>query len=177
MSGLQVVRRARPADAAALAEIYNPYVLHSTASFEEAEVTAADMEARLAKVTAAGLPWLVVEDGELTDPVQGYAYVAPFSERPAYRHALEVTVYLREGVVGRGLGTRLYEALVDEVTRLDEASPHAPVHRLYARIALPRPESVALHERFGFVRVGLLSEAGFKQGTRIDVGYWELALD
>lgn len=205
MSAQVVVRGAGAADAAAVAAIYNHYVLHSTATFEVEEVASEAMAARIASVRAEGLPWLVAEDSALAadgaaDAVVGYAYVSPLGERAAYRHSLEIAIYLRDGERGRGIGAALYAALLEAVRSLTpassvgeassvseassvgdlpsgEASVHAPVHRIYARIALPRPASVALQERFGFRQVGLLSEAGFKLGQWIDVGYWELRLD
>ena len=44
------------------------------------------------------------------------------------------------------------------------------VHRAYAGIALPNDASVALHERFGFRRIGVLDEIGRKFGR-----YWDVA--
>jgi len=51
-----------------------------------------------------------------------------------------------------------------------------PLHAALALIALPNPGSVALHEGFGFTRVGLLPEVGRKFNRWIDVGYWHRRL-
>jgi phosphinothricin acetyltransferase len=45
-----------------------------------------------------------------------------------------------------------------------------------AGIALPNPESVALHEKFGMRKVAHFSEVGYKFEQWIDVGYWQLIL-
>jgi len=180
--------RLRPAtveDAPALAAIYNPYIATTVISFEMEPVPVEQMGARVAKVLDAGLPWIVAEDVDVVadlgehapDAVVGFAYAGPFQERAAYDHSLEVTVYLREGETGRGVGTELYGALLDLVSDLPGTSKHAPAHALYSRIALPNDGSVALHERFGFSRVGTFSEVGRKQGRWIDVGIWELLLE
>jgi phosphinothricin acetyltransferase len=79
---------------------------------------------------------------------------------------VETTAYITPAAGGRGIGTALYEALLD-------ALGPAGVHRCYAAIALPNPASVALHERFGFSEVGRFSEVGFKLGRYWDVAWFE----
>ena len=174
MNASVTVRTATAEDAAAIASIYNAYVLDTVVTFEVDPVSDQDMAARIDKVHAAGLPYLVAEEA---DAVLGFAYAAPFRERAAYVHSLESTVYLPEGVVGRGIGSALYTELLARLRTLEASdSPHAPVHRVYAGIALPNHASAALHEKFGFTRVALFGEVGRKFDRWIDVGFWELDL-
>lgn len=168
-----MIRAADPkTDAHRLAEIYNHYVLHDTATFEMTEVSASAMSARVAKVQALGLPWLVTVDS--LGPT-GFAYAAPFRERAAYRWTLEVTVYVDRAETGRGVGTALYRELFRQLAALPPGA-HTPAHSLVAVIALPHPASVALHESFGFEHAGTVREAGRKFDRWIDVGYWQKAL-
>lgn len=177
------IRSATGADAAAIARIYQHYVDHTVITFETEAPDAEAMSHRIAGVQRAGLPYLVAEDAELarlgsSDAILGCAYASPFQERAAYRHSVEATVYLSREAAGRGVGSALYEELLERLREVAASEcPHAPVHRVYARIALPNAASVALHERFGFRQVGTLTEAGFKLDSWIDVGFWELALD
>ncbi|MDN4477732.1 N-acetyltransferase family protein [Demequina sp. SYSU T00039] len=159
-------------DSARLAEIYNHYVVHDTATFETEPVTADAMWARVEAIQGRGLPWLVAED---SGSVVGYAYAGPYRDRAAYRHTLESTVYLDHQVRRGGWGTALYTELLDRLRRLDE-SPHAPVHSVLGVLALPHPGSVALHERLGFEHVGTVAQAGYKLDRWIDVGFWQLVL-
>ena len=46
----------------------------------------------------------------------------------------------------------------------------------YAVITLPNPASVTLHEKLGFLPVGVFGKAGFKLGRWHDVGWWRLPL-
>lgn len=189
MNAHVTLRDATVADAAALASIYNEYVASTVITFEVDTVSDDEMAARMRKVHEAGLPWLIAEDSELLGDLGadathagaatlGFAYASPFQERFAYRHSLETTVYLRDGATGRGIGSALYGELLERLRLLTEPhSVHAPVHRAYARIALPNAPSVALHERFGYRQVASLSEVGFKLDRWIDVGFWELSLD
>ena len=60
-AAVATVREAGADDAAAIAAIYNPFVLESAISFEEQAVSAQAMAQRIAQVQAAGLPWLVAQ--------------------------------------------------------------------------------------------------------------------
>lgn len=160
------IRPATPDDAAAICAIYNPYVAATTISFEEDAVSAADMAERIAEVQRAGLPWLVAQEERR---VLGYAYATRWRARPAYRSSVESTVYTGADVSGRGVGTLLYGALLDELRQRG-------VHMVIGGIAQPNERSVALHEKMGFRKVAHFSEVGRKLGRWVDVGYWELRL-
>ena len=155
------IRAARPDDAAALAQIYSGYIRDTVISFEEAELSVAQMAERVADV-GARWAWLVVErEGE----VLGYAYANTWKTRSAYNHTVETTIYLRPDCGGQGLGRALYTALFEALQPLQ-------VHAMLACIALPNDASVALHERMGFEKIGHFSEVGRKFGRWLDVGYW-----
>lgn len=158
-----MLRAASVADAAAIAAIYNHYVVHTVITFEEEPVTVADMEQRLRDVAAAGLPWFVWEEA---GRVVGYAYAGKWKTRSAYRYCVESSIYLHPDALGRGLGTKLYVALLDEL-RLRK------IHSVIGGIALPNPASVGISEKLGFKKIGHFEQVGWKFNQWIDVGYWE----
>lgn len=160
------IRDSTIADAAAIVAIYNPYVVGTTITFEEDPVTAGDMAERIAGVQAAGLPWLVAEEG---GEVIGYAYATRWRVRHAYRFSVESTVYLQQGRAGSGIGSALYAALL---ARLAKAGRHLVI----GGIALPNEASIALHQKMGFEKVAQFGEVGFKCGRWVDVGYWQKVL-
>jgi L-amino acid N-acyltransferase YncA len=157
------IRDATAADAAAVAALYDEYVLSSVATFEEQAVDPADMERRIGGVQDRGLPWLVALEG---DSIAGYAYAGPWNTRDAYRHTVEVTAYVTAGATGRGVGSALYAELFARLRALG-------LHAVIAVIALPNPASVALHERMGLRHAGGFREVGRKFGRWVDVGYWQ----
>jgi phosphinothricin acetyltransferase len=161
-----LVRSAQHDDSEAIARIYNHYVRETVVTFEEQEVSAREMAARMDQVVAASLPWLVTEQA---GSVIGYAYAGKWHGRCGYRYSVESTVYLDPDHIGRGAGKALYSELL---TRLRAQS----IHTVIGAIALPNPASVALHERLGFSKVGHFTEVGFKFGRWIDVGYWQTSL-
>lgn len=161
-----IIRAATPADAAAIAAIYNHYVADTVITFEEEAVPAQAMAARIAAIQALELPWLVAErDGA----VVGYAYANRWKARSAYRMSVETTIYLQHGAEGRGLGKRLYAALLDVLKT-------QRIHAVIGGAALPNPASAALHESLGFEHVGTFRQVGFKHGRWVDVAYWQLVL-
>lgn len=162
-----MIRPATTADAAAIAGIYNHYVANTIITFEEEPVSAPDMAQRISETMAAGLPWLVwAEDN---GPVLGYAHASKWKSRCSYRYSAEATVYLEKSATSRGLGTKLYAAIIAELRELK-------MHAIIGGVSLPNAASVALHEKFGFQKVAHFKETGFKFGQWIDVGYWELML-
>jgi phosphinothricin acetyltransferase len=161
-----VIRDAAAPDAAAMASIYNHYVLNSTITFEEQAISAEEMTARIAEVNTAGLPWLVAEHA---GRIVGYAYASKWKGRCAYRFSVETTVYLEQNATGHGIGTKLYAALFE---RLRQAGMHAAI----GGVALPNAASVALHEKCGMRKVAQFEQVGFKFNRWIDVGYWQRVL-
>lgn len=160
-----VVRDATVADVPAITTIYAHHVRTSVATFELEPPSVEEMTGRVERVLASHT-WLVAVDG---DALLGYAYGGPFSDRPAYRWTTEVSIYLDPAGVGRGTGTQLYTSLLD---RLRGRGYRVAV----ARIALPNAASLALHDRFGFERSGVLRDVGHKLGAWRDVALHQLAL-
>lgn len=159
------IRLAAERDAAAAAAIYAPIVEGTHVSFETDPPSADEMADRIRETTERR-PWLVCEvDGE----VAGYAYAAARSDRPAYQWGVDTSVYVDEAWRERGIARGLYTSLL-------ELLAVQGYYAAYAVIALPNPESVALHESFGFERVALYERAGFKNGAWHDVGHWETTL-
>ncbi|MDH1261429.1 GNAT family N-acetyltransferase [Pseudomonas sp. GD03944] len=153
------LRAAVALDIPAVAAIYTDHVLHGTASFEIEPPSVEDMHRRHAAVLAAGLPYLVAERaGE----VLGYAYATPYRPRPAYRHTIENSVYVRADLAGQGIGRALLGELIALVERGDWRQMVAVIGDSENRA------SIALHERLGFRRVGVFESVGFKHGRWLD---------
>ncbi len=160
-----MIRDCVPADAARVCAIYNHYIEESTATFEEQTLTETVILDRVLSIQTQ-FPWLVIEDGGV---VMGYAYASPWKDRSAYRYTCEASVYLAREASGRGLGSQLYEALIERLTAMS-------MHSVIGIVSLPNAASVRLHERHGFVQVAHLREVGVKFGRRLDVGYWQRIL-
>lgn len=167
MSPIQL-RAAEPADAAAIAAIYAPYVLTGTVSFEFDPPDARQMRGRM-EASGGLYPWIVATNAEGRG-VLGYAYAAKWRERAAYRYVVETSVYVAGALQGQGVGRLLYEALIDTL-RAQGFTQAIGV------ISLPNEHSIRAHEQVGFRRAGQLREIGFKEGRWVDIGLWQCELN
>jgi L-amino acid N-acyltransferase YncA len=154
-----LVRDARDDDMAAVQAIYAHHVLHGSASFEEVPPTTAELATRRATVLAAGLPYLVAE---LDGRVVGYSYATMYRPRAAYRHSIEDSVYVADGLAQRGIGVALLGALIARC----EAGPWRQMLAIIGDSG--NAASIGLHRRLGFRLVGTLVSVGFKHGRWVD---------
>lgn len=154
------IRDARGADLPSIQAIYAHHVLTGTGTFEDIPPSLEDMEARFAAKTAAGFAWLVATDAS---GVLGFGYYAPFHARSAYRHTVEDSVYVRDGVRGQGVGKALVAALLD----------HARAKNFKQMLALigdsENTASIGMHASLGFTHCGTLRKVGHKFGRWLDV--------
>lgn len=161
------IRPATTADIGAVTAIYAPAVLHGTASFELEPPSEAEMLRRFAEITGAGYPYLVFERA---GTVLGYAYANAFRSRPAYRFAVEDSIYVAADAQGQGVGRSLLAALIAE------CEPRG-YRQMIAVIGDSRQAgSIALHRSAGFAFCGTLHAVGYKFGRWIDSVYMQRAL-
>ncbi|MDZ4235937.1 MAG: N-acetyltransferase family protein [Dietzia sp.] len=161
------VRPTTPGDLDAIGAIYAQYVQNGVATFELVAPDRDELLRRFDMITSVGLPYLtVVLDGG----VVGYAYCAPWKARPAYRHTVEISIYIAPDAVGNGIGARLLDAVLG-------ACLQAGVRQVIAVIVDAEAEaSLALHRRRGFVDAGRLTAVGFKHGRWLDTVLLQLSL-
>ena len=161
-----MLRIATPADIPAMLEIYGPYVLSSTATFEYTVPTLEEFTSRFDTITAQ-YPWLVwEEEGEIL----GYAYASAPYTRAAYAWCAEPSIYLNSQARGRGIGTKLYTAL-EEILELQG------YHVLYALVTEENTESIAFHEKFSYKKQAFFPDCGWKFGRWLGVFWMEKRLN
>ncbi len=162
---ISAIRLARPGDARGVHAIYAPIVRDTAISFELDAPSEEEMRGRIVD-TLATHPWLVWEEA---GRVAGYAYASRHRERLAYQWSVDVSCYVHADFRRRGIGARLYRALLE----LLRAQGY---FNAYAGIALPNAASVALHESVGFRPVGVYRGVGYKREAWHDVGWWHCRL-
>lgn len=158
MSATMRLRPADLADAQAINDIYNHYVLHSTCTFQEEPETLAARQAWLAKHDA---PHVVLVAEEPDGSVIGWAALSPFHPRSAYRFTVEDSVYLRPDRLGQGLGRLLLGELMS-------AARAGGFRNVIAHICCEQTASLALHRKAGFRDTTELRQVGYKFGRWLD---------
>ena len=160
-----MLRIASEADIPAILNIYGPYVLTSTATFEYTVPSPEEFTRRFHSITAR-FPWLVYEEaGEIL----GYAYAsAPFT-RAAYAWCAEPSVYLRPDARGRGIGRELYRAL-------EAILKYQGFQLLYALVTGENTASLSFHRALGYETLAVFPDCGFKFGRWLDLNWLQKRL-
>ena len=161
-----MIRLANKSDALEISRIYNFYIENTVVTFEETAVSEQTILERMEHIEQTEHFWLVAQK---EDSIIGYAYSSRWQPRAAYRNTAEVSVYIANDHIGKGLGTQLYHQLFELL--LDKN-----IHALIGGVTLPNPASVKLHEKFGMHQVAHYKEVGFKFNQWLDVGYWQKIL-
>ena len=141
-----IIRDAAEADLPAIIEIYNAATATriSTAMFEP--VTVEERLPWFRRHSANEFPlWVAEIEGRLA----GWLSFHEFIRRPAYRGAVEISIYVHEEFRRRGIGgTLLHKAIAD--------APRLKARALLGYILGHNEASLALFENAGFQRWGCL---------------------
>jgi phosphinothricin acetyltransferase len=160
------IRPAQEADLPAILDIYNDAILNSTATFETVPRTLEEQGQWLREHSHPYAVLAAIHDGD----VVGWACLSHFRPRPAYRFTAEDSVYVRADFWGKGLGTLL-------LARLLEVAASNGFHTVIALIVGDNPASLRLHRGFGFRRVGVEREVGYKFDRWLDVVIMQKTLE
>ena len=160
-----MIRIATEADIPQILDIYGPYIENTTVSFEYTVPTREAFLERFQTVTAQ-YPWLVWEEN---GTVLGYAYAAPPYARAAYSWCAEPSVYLRPEARRRGIGSALYAALEEILSRQG-------YQVLYALVTSENEDSLRFHEKAGYTVRVLFPDCAYKFGRSLGVAWLEKRL-
>ena len=159
------IRQATEADAAALQKIYAPFVESTPVSFETVVPSVEEFAGRIRKALSQWQYLVAEQDGDIA----GYAYGSTHRERAAYRYSVEVSAYVDPRFHRRGIGTRLYRRLFDDLIAKGYCSA-------FAGITVPNDASVGLHRRVGFEPIGIFRRIGWKFDCWHDVLWMQRTL-
>ncbi|MCH5283777.1 MAG: N-acetyltransferase [Treponema sp.] len=159
------MRAAVPDDAKELLEIYAPYIERSAISFENTVPTVANFRKRISD-TLKTYPYLVLV---CENEILGYAYAAPFKNRPAYNWCVETTIYVKHGYARRGLGKKLYSALENILRSQNILNMNACIAHTSGASEYLTNASEEFHKKMGFKKAAHFSQCGFKFGKWFDM--------
>ncbi|WP_282568183.1 GNAT family N-acetyltransferase [Bosea sp. Tri-44] len=155
-----IIRPSRDDDVEPMLAIYRRHIRRGIEAGVEDTGTPQpdDLKDRRKNLRSRKLPHLVATRG---GEVVGYAYVVLFRKRPAYRFTVKHSIYVHHEHLGHGIGRLLMQALID-------ACAAAGFRQMIGYIDAENSASLALHERFGFARVGLLPGVAYRYGKWSD---------
>jgi phosphinothricin acetyltransferase len=155
-----VVRPSRDSDVEAMLSIYRRHIRRGVEDSVDDSGTPEpdDLRDRRKNLRNHRLPHLVATCG---GEVIGYAYVVQFRKRPAYRFSVKHSIYIHHDHVGRGVGRLLMLDLID-------ACAAQGFRQMIGYIDADNIASLAIHEKLGFARVGLLPGVAYRYGRWSD---------
>jgi phosphinothricin acetyltransferase len=155
-----LVRASRDSDVEAMLAIYRNHIRRGIEDAVDDSGTPEpeDLRDRRKNLRNHRLPHLVATHG---GEVVGYAYVVLFRKRPAYRYAVKHSIYVHHEHVGRGVGGLLLQELIDVCAATG-------FRQMIGYIDADNTASLAIHEKFGFRRVGLLPGIAYRYGRWAD---------
>jgi putative acetyltransferase len=156
-----ILRRARPSDAAAMAEqLAEPDIFPGLLQVPHANVEL--WQHRLNTPPVAGSPDLLLL-AERDGKVLGSAGLHPVGTQLRRRHAMMLGISVSAAAQGQGVGNALMTAL------LDYADNWAQVLRVELTVFHDNERAVRLYERHGFVHEGRMKAYAMRNGEYVDV--------
>ena len=155
-----LIRLSRDSDVEAMLAIYRHHIRRGIGDSVDDSGTPEpdDLLDRRKNLRNTRLPHLVATCG---GEVVGYAYVVLFRKRPAYRHTVKHSIYVHREYLGHGVGRLLMQELIDTCAA-------AGFRQIIGYIDADNTASLAIHEKFGFRRVGLLPGVAYRYGRWAD---------
>lgn len=153
-----IIRPAQPDDLTAITDIYNEAILTTDATFDTETKTVESQKAWFDGHDSRNPIFVAVSD----DHVIGWASLSKWSDRCSYSDTAEISVYVKDGYRGQGIGRQLIKDIL-------QAGEEAGLHTIISRITAGNDESIHLHEVFGFEHIGVMKEVGIKFDRLLDV--------
>ncbi|WP_048151290.1 GNAT family N-acetyltransferase [Methanolacinia paynteri] len=145
-------------DLAAIAGIYNHYILNSSVTFHGEEMTAKDLE-EIIHIAHPKYASFTIKDG---DDIIGFCYTMQYKKRQAYDRSAELSVYLKPGYTGKGIGDMA-------LRHLEDAERDAGIRVLIGTLCSENRASTRLLEKAGYTKCAHLRHVGEKFGKVLDV--------
>lgn len=146
-----------------IVDIYNYYIENTAITFDRTPFTIDDFKQKIASIYKK-YPFIIFKEN---NEILGFAYGSSWRAKPSYKHTAESTIYLKKGVLGKGIGTKLYTELLQQLKK-------QKFHTIIGGLTLPNDASIMLHEKLGFKKVAQFNEVGRKFDQWHDVAFWQL---
>lgn len=143
---------------AGVLDIYNYYVLHTTVSFHTEPQTLPQMRQAVLNGDPRFKSYVILQNGEL----HGYVLITRHKNKEAYDTSGEVSIYLKPGSGGQGLGGQSLQFIEERAVELG-------FHVLVATVCADNEPSRRLFAKHGYEQSALFKEIGSKFGQWLDI--------
>jgi len=152
-------------DLAAMLELYNFYIMNTTATFDHGKITPEEFRQRLFIGHEKYKTYLI----RLGDDTVGFCFLTQYRKKAAYDRTTEIGLYLKPEFTGKGIG-RL------AVTFLEEIAVSKGIGVIIASISGENTASIKLFQKMGYEKCAHYKQVGEKFGRFVDVIDYEKIL-
>jgi phosphinothricin acetyltransferase len=149
-----------------LLEIYNYYVLNTTATFHSKPLTEAEMKKLVDFDDPKYKTFVIIKD----EAIIGYVILTQHKSREAYDRTGEVTVYLKHNHIEKGIGSAA-------IRHIEQFARGKGFHVLVATICGENEKSIKVFERNSYVKCAHYKQVGSKFGQWLDVVAYQKLLN
>jgi len=156
------IRFAMPSDAGDILKIYAPFIISTSVTFEVDVPQEYEMERRIVSLSST-YPYIVCE---IDNEIAGYAFASSYHPKAAYAWNTEVTVYIKEQYQRCNVASALYYALFELLKKQG-------FFNIIALVTASNEKSENFHTSFGFQKVGVMKNVGYKLNAWHNVSIYE----
>ncbi|REH80952.1 N-acetyltransferase [Staphylococcus felis] len=154
-----MIRLIKEQDLPEILDIYNDAIVNTTAVYTDELSTMEERRSWMRQKEVQQIPIFVYEE---EGRVAGFATYGPFRAWPLYKYTVEHSIYVRASYRQKGIASQLLERLIKE-------AKEKGYHTLIAGIDSSNSGSFALHQKYGFVEVGVIKEVAHKFDRWLDL--------
>jgi phosphinothricin acetyltransferase len=148
-------------------DLYNFYILNTTAVSDYEPITLEELQARLSYQTKKYKTFLVCHESEKN--VVGFCFLTQFRKKPAYDSTAEIGIYLKPEHTGKKLGQSM-------IRFLEEYAKQNHIEVIIASISGENSPSIRLFEKMGYEQCAHYKQVSRKFDRRIDLMCYEKIL-
>jgi len=141
-----------------LCDIYNYYIVNSTATFHTLPLNHSEMRKILFFKNRIFKSFLI----SINNNPAGYVVLAPHKTRQAYDQTGEISIYLDKNYLKFGIGSKA-------ILFIEDYARKKRFHTLIATICGENIASIRLFEKNGYVKCAHYKEVGFKNEKYLDI--------
>ncbi|MCT4665198.1 MAG: GNAT family N-acetyltransferase [Flavobacteriales bacterium] len=141
-----------------IAEIYNHYIQAGNATMDRSLKNRESIAKWVQDFSQRECLLVATEQEE----VVGWGILKKYSDREGYRHAAEVSIYLKPKQTRKGLGSQIHENLIEKARLFD-------YYHLTAKIFADNQRSIQFFKSFGYRKVGIQHKIGMIDNQFLDM--------
>ena len=152
-------------DLTAMLELYNFYIVNTTATFDHGKITPEEFRQRLFIGHEKYRIYII----RLRDETVGFCFLTQYRNKAAYDRTAEIGLYLNPEFTGKGIGD-------EAITFLEKIAVSNGIRVIIASISGENTASSKLFQKMGYEKCAHYKHVGEKFGRFVDVIDYEKIL-